>query len=153
MARARRTSSLLETARQRLNGLNAITPAPNLGANLTPTSFAAGVTAFTAQLNTHNEHVAALDDEQNQLESAEIALRDLNRRILSAIEAQRSTAPTAASMNRSAGRGRANGSGPRAKRRVDRVRRHQAPNTNPGAYSARQTPECEGGARRTSIAR
>ena len=31
MARTRRGSSVLETARQRLAGLKAITPAPNLG--------------------------------------------------------------------------------------------------------------------------
>ena len=88
MARARRTSSILETARQRLNGLNSITPTPNLGPNLTPASFDAAVTGFTTRLNTYNEHVAALDDEQNQLEEAEVSLRDLNRRILSAVEAQ-----------------------------------------------------------------
>jgi hypothetical protein len=88
MARARRTSSILETAQQRLNGLNSITPAPNLGANLTPASFATAVTAFSTRLNSYNEHVAALDDEQNQLQVAEKELRDLNRRILSAVEAQ-----------------------------------------------------------------
>lgn len=88
MARAIRTSAILETARQKLNGLKSITPAPNLGANLTPTSFETSVTSFTTQLNTYNEHVAALDDEQNQLESAEVTLRDLNRRILSAVGAQ-----------------------------------------------------------------
>ena len=88
MARARRTSSILETARQRLNGLNSITPTPSLGPNLTPASFQTAVTGFTTQLNTYNEHVAALDDEQNQLEEAEVSLRELNRRILSAVEAQ-----------------------------------------------------------------
>ena len=88
MARARRTSSILETARQRLNGLNSINPTPNLGPNVTPASFDTAVTAFTARLNAYNEHVAALDDEQNQLEDSERNLRDLNRRILSAVEAQ-----------------------------------------------------------------
>lgn len=88
MARARRKSEILETARQRLNGLNSITPTPNLGPTLTPASFETAVTGFTTRLNTYNEHVAALDDEQNQLEDAERELRELNRRILSAVEAQ-----------------------------------------------------------------
>src|SRR2546423_10913054 len=88
MERARRKPESLEPARQRLNGLNSITPTPNLGPPLTPASFEAAVTGFTTRLNTYNEHVAALDDEQNQLEDSEREVRDLNRRILSAVEAQ-----------------------------------------------------------------
>ena len=49
MAR-RRSSTILETARQRLNGLNSISPTPNLGPNLTRASFDAAVTAFTTRL-------------------------------------------------------------------------------------------------------
>lgn len=88
MARPRRTSAILETARQRLNGLKSITPEPDLGPNLTPQAFETSVNAFTGRLNTYNEHVAALDDEQNRLEEGERELRDFNRRILSAVEAQ-----------------------------------------------------------------
>ena len=88
MARARRTSAILETGRQRLNGLKAITPKPDLGPNLTFDSFEQTVTAFTATLNTYNQHVAELDQEQNDLETAEVALREQNRRVLSAVEAQ-----------------------------------------------------------------
>lgn len=88
MARARRTSAILETARQRLNGLKSITPKPNLGPNLTPDNFDEAVTAFTGRLDTYNQHVADLDQEQNELEAAESTLRELNRRVLSAVEAQ-----------------------------------------------------------------
>lgn len=88
MARARRASAILDAARQRLNGLNSITPAPNLGPNLTAAAFQTAVTSFAAQVDTYNEHLASLDEEQNQLEASERDLRDLNRRILSAVEAQ-----------------------------------------------------------------
>ena len=88
MARARRTSAILETARQRLNGLKSITPKPNLGPNLTPDSFEESVTGFIARLDTYNQHVAGLDQDQNELEAAEVGLREQNRRILSAVEAQ-----------------------------------------------------------------
>jgi hypothetical protein len=46
MARARRTSAILETARQRLNGLTSIDPTPNLGPNLTPASFESGLSVI-----------------------------------------------------------------------------------------------------------
>ena len=88
MPRARRKSSVLETARERLNGLKTITPKPNLGPNLAPDSFEAAVTGFTSRLDTYNQHVADLDQEQNELEAAEAQLREQNRRILSAVEAQ-----------------------------------------------------------------
>jgi hypothetical protein len=70
MARARRTSNILETARQRLNGLKSINPAPNLGPNLTTANFETAVTGLSTRLNIYNEHVAALDNEQNQFEDA-----------------------------------------------------------------------------------
>ena len=88
MARARRTSSILETARQRLNGLKSITPTPDLGPNLTVPSFEADVTAFTNKLDGYNQKLAELDDAQNDLEAAEVGIRDKNRRVLSAVEAQ-----------------------------------------------------------------
>src|SRR5437588_1853652 len=88
MARARRTSAILDAAQQRLNGLKSITPKPNLGPTLTPDTFEHAVTAFTTQLNSYNQHVAELDQEQNELETGEVSLREQNRRILSAVEAQ-----------------------------------------------------------------
>ena len=95
MARARRTSAILETARQRLNGLKSITPKPNLGPNLTPDSFEESVTGFFARLGTYNQHVAGLDQEQNELEAAEVGLT-----VASCRRSKRSSALTAASMKR-----------------------------------------------------
>lgn len=88
MARTRRGSSVLETARQRLAGLKAITPAPNLGPAVTLPGYEQEVTAFSALLDAYNQQLAALDELQNQLEAAESSLRDKNKRILSAVEAQ-----------------------------------------------------------------
>ena len=88
MARARRGSSVLDVARQRLAGLKAITPAPDLGPALTLTGYEQELTAFSTSLDGYNEKLAALDELQNSVEAAEASLRDKNKRILSAVEAQ-----------------------------------------------------------------
>ena len=87
MARRRRTSDVLETARQRLAGLKSINPAPDFGAALTLVAYERKASAFDTSLDTYNQHLAALDDEQNTIDAAEEELRDWNRRILSASEA------------------------------------------------------------------
>ncbi len=87
MARKRRTSQQLETARQRLAGLKSITPAPNFGPALSLAGYETSMNALDANLATYNQHVAALDDEQNQIDAEDEALRELNRRMLSAVEA------------------------------------------------------------------
>ena len=88
MARARRKSTILEVARQRLNGLKSIKPTPNLGPNFTPEIYDAKATAFTNRLDGYNRMLAALDDEQNGIDADESELREMNRRALSAVEAQ-----------------------------------------------------------------
>lgn len=88
MARTRRSSSVLEAARQRLAGLKSINPAPELGPAISVTTFEQELTAFGKSLDTYNEKLAALDDLQNSLETAENSLRDKNKRLLSAVEAQ-----------------------------------------------------------------
>ena len=88
MARLRRTSSVLETARQRLAGLKSISPAPNFGPGLTVEGYEAKANSVDTRLNGYNQKVAALDDEQNALDGEEAELQDLNRRALSAVEAQ-----------------------------------------------------------------
>ena len=62
MARARRGSSVLDVARQRLAGLKAITPAPDLGPALTLTGYEQELTAFSTSLDNYNEKLAALDE-------------------------------------------------------------------------------------------
>lgn len=88
MARARRSSSVLDTARQRLAGLKAFDSAPNLGPALSLAAYDQEITTFATSLNTYNERLAALDQLQNSLEAAEASLRDKNKRMLSAVEAQ-----------------------------------------------------------------
>jgi len=88
MARQKRTSSVLESARQRMAGLNSITPPPDFGPNLTLAAYTAQINAFSAKLDTYNQMIAALDDMQNQVIADETSLRDTNKRMLSATEAQ-----------------------------------------------------------------
>jgi hypothetical protein len=87
MARLKRTSTILDTARKRLSGLKGINQA-NLGPNLTDAIYQAKVDAVAALLDTYNRKIAELDQMQNDLQAAEAELNDLNRRILSAGEAQ-----------------------------------------------------------------
>jgi len=61
MARKRRTSPVLENARQRLAGLKQIDPEPDFGGDLTVAAFTAKVNGFTGNLGTYNEHLAAID--------------------------------------------------------------------------------------------
>ena len=87
MARAKRTSTILDSARQRLAGLKSITPEPDYGASLTLAGYEADITAVSAKLDDYNEKLSSLDQLQNELETAEAALREKNTRILSAAEA------------------------------------------------------------------
>ena len=88
MARLKRTSNILDTAKKRLSGLKGITPKANLGPNLTDTIYQAKVDAVSALLDAYNQKIAELDQMQNDLQAAEAELNELNRRILSAGEAQ-----------------------------------------------------------------
>jgi len=88
MARVKRGSNVLETARQRLAGLKSIVPAPELGASLTVAGYEADINAVSNKLDAYNERLSGLDQLQNELEAAEFALREKSRRILSATEAQ-----------------------------------------------------------------
>ena len=87
MARRRRTSQVLEAARQRLAGLKSIDKEPNFGTALTLAEYGTKISGLGTSLDTYNQHVAALDDEQNAIDAQEEELRDWNRRILSAAEA------------------------------------------------------------------
>jgi hypothetical protein len=88
MARLRRTSPVVETARQRLAGLKSINPAPNFGPGLTVAGFEAKATGVDTMLSEYNQKVAELDDLGNALDAAESELSDLNGRVLSATKAQ-----------------------------------------------------------------
>jgi hypothetical protein len=87
MARQRRTSQALETAHQRLAGLNSITPPPDFGSSLTLAAYTAQINAFNTRLDAYNQMIAALDDLQNQVDADEASLRETNKRMLAAAEA------------------------------------------------------------------
>ena len=88
MARKKRISPALAVARQRLAGLNKITPAPNLGPNTTVAAYQ-GVANDTAALEeSHNQLAAQMDDSSNRYDVQENLMADWNRRVLSAVEAQ-----------------------------------------------------------------
>ena len=91
MARKRRTSAVLETARQRLAGLKQINPAPDFGGNLNAVGGQAVVTDIAGELDSYNQNYAALDDQQNRLETKEDGGNDWSKRILAAIGAKYGT--------------------------------------------------------------
>ena len=86
MARRKRTSSVLETAHQRLAGLNSITPPPDFGPNLKLENYATQISDFGKQLDDYNQMMATLDDFQNQVDASEAKLRETNKRMLAAAE-------------------------------------------------------------------
>ena len=87
MARLRRTSQILEAARQRLAGLKSINPAPDFGTALSVAGYETMITGFSGKIENYHQQVAALDDLQNSLEVDEDTLREMNKRMLSAVEA------------------------------------------------------------------
>jgi uncharacterized membrane protein YgcG len=88
MARLKRTSNVVEVARQRLAGLKGITTAPTFGPSLTVATYEAKIDSVSGLLNTYNQKLAEIDQLQNDLQAAEAELNELNRRFLSAGEAQ-----------------------------------------------------------------
>jgi hypothetical protein len=88
MARQRRSSSVLETARQRLAGLKSIQPAPNFGSNLSVADYGQKIEDLSDELDGYNAQLAALDEWQNKIDAKEDALNDWNKRMLSATGAQ-----------------------------------------------------------------
>ncbi|MDT5060489.1 MAG: hypothetical protein QOH63_948 [Acidobacteriota bacterium] len=88
MARAKRSSSVLEAARQRLAGIKAITPAPNFGPGLQVADYEQEINDFSAKIDKYNGMLSTLDDLQNEIEADEGNLRSKSARMLSATEAQ-----------------------------------------------------------------
>lgn len=87
MARLKRTSVILEAARQRLAGLRSITPPPDFAEGLKISDYEREVNDFTNELDSYNERLSGLDQTQNDLDASENRLREKNRRILAATEA------------------------------------------------------------------
>lgn len=88
MARLKRTSKVIEAARERLAGLKAITnPPADFGPALTAAIYEAKIDSVSARLDAYNQKLAEIDQDQNDLEAAKAELNELNRRFLSAGEA------------------------------------------------------------------
>lgn len=85
MARRKRTSSSIERAQQRADGLASIGTAIDLGKNRTLADFQADIDAVAAKLSDYNTKLAELDGLRNELEKAEDTLDDLTSTTLSAI--------------------------------------------------------------------
>lgn len=88
MARAKRKSTALDTARQRLAGIKSITPPPNLGTNLQVAGYEQEINDFSTQIDQYNGMLSTLDNLQNEIDAKERDLRVKNTRMLSAVEAQ-----------------------------------------------------------------
>ena len=88
MARRKRTSQVLELARQRLAGLKAITPPAVLGGNLSLESYETEIEAYSTRQDSYNSKIADLDDETNQMDDHEERLNELNQRVFSAVKGQ-----------------------------------------------------------------
>ena len=87
MPRQKRTSDVLEIARQRLAGLKRITPKPDFGPVLTEAAYEAEVEGFINEQDKYNGDIAELDDASNRLNEREQRLADFNQRILAAVKA------------------------------------------------------------------
>jgi hypothetical protein len=88
MARSKRTSSILEAARQRLAGLKSIAPLPDYGANLKLDQYEEDIKTASNKLDSHNGLLSDVDQSQNEFEALEKALGDKNVRMLAATKAQ-----------------------------------------------------------------
>ena len=86
MARLKRSSNVLETARQRLAGLKTITPKPNFGPTLDLEEYEHEINDLDAKLNTYNDTLTLLDRLANEIDASETKLRNKNRRMLAATE-------------------------------------------------------------------
>ena len=87
MARLKKSSAVLETARQRLAGLKSFKTPPDFGPNLTVPGYEAKANSVNGKLDVYNQLLAAADGALNEFQAAEAELNELNRRFLSAGEA------------------------------------------------------------------
>lgn len=88
MARTKRGSAVLETARQRLAGLKSITPEVNFGPALDIDQYEQEINDLGAGLDKYNETITLLDRLQNELEEKEARVKDKSKRMLAATGAQ-----------------------------------------------------------------
>ncbi len=85
MGRRKRNSRILTQANERLNGLKAIDPALDLGNGLKASDYETAITNLRKIIDEYNQMLSQLDEKQNQIDAAEIALRDLSERMLAGV--------------------------------------------------------------------
>ena len=88
MARQKRKSPILQTARERLAGFKQFRTPPNFGPALSVEAYEAEINGYATDEDSYNQDLAALDDKQNRLDAREKGLSDLNLRMLAAVKAQ-----------------------------------------------------------------
>src|SRR5258707_212703 len=88
MARKKRTSTVLEVSQRRLAGLKSVGKDFDLGSDMKQSDFEARITGLSGRLNLYNQHSAALDQEQNDLDAEEKVVADLSKRWLAATGAR-----------------------------------------------------------------
>lgn len=91
MARLKRSSAVLETARRRLAGLKSITPKPDFGPALDIDQYEEEINHLSASIDKYNEMLALLDQMLNGVEAEEAQVSDKNKRMLAATGAQYGT--------------------------------------------------------------
>ena len=88
MSRQKRTSTVLEMARQRLAGLKKIEPKPVFAPPLSEETYEAEIEGFTDDLDSYNGDIAELDETANLIDLREQKLDDFNQRIFAGVRAQ-----------------------------------------------------------------
>lgn len=88
MVRRKKTSAILETARQRFAGLKQIDVNIDLGPGMKASEYEADITELSDIEDELNGAYAAIEEIQTRYGAKELSLRDKNRRILSAVEAR-----------------------------------------------------------------
>jgi hypothetical protein len=88
MARTKRGSTVLDGAKKRLAALKTITPAPTFGGGSDIPHYEQYIASFESKLEVYNEMLNNLDRFANELNDDEKFLREMNRRMLAAVEAQ-----------------------------------------------------------------
>ena len=85
MARLKRSSVVLETARRKLAGLKQISPKPTFVSDMTLESYEGEIEGYSDDQDSYNGALAALDERANELDKREQRLADLNQRITAAV--------------------------------------------------------------------
>ncbi len=88
MARRKRTSSVVEQARERAKNLGAISPTLDLGNGDTVATFAAKIDAVQSQLDAYNDLLTQADTALNDLTTAEETLSEESNRVLLGVAAK-----------------------------------------------------------------